>query len=109
MVAHADDDEGRRRSVGHQRPQRADAVSSEDRLVDDHDRRSDALQQPAQIAEVGDLGQRLDAGLALEQRPQRSADAPVRGGQEDRDGACAGRGLHRHLGKLRPTEAGVHR
>jgi hypothetical protein len=109
VLSHADDDEGRRRGVGHQLVQRPDAIGSEDRLVDDDHRRRDARQQPAQVLEAGDLGQRLDAGLALQHRPQRSADAPVRGGEEDGDRACDGRGLCRHvLAKHPVTEAGTH-
>jgi hypothetical protein len=97
VVPHADDHEGRRRNLGDQVSQRAVTLGSEDRLVDDHHRRSDALKQPSQIAEVGHRRQRLDAGLALEQRPQRFADAPVRGREEDRDGVCDGCRLRRHV------------
>jgi hypothetical protein len=97
VLAHADDDERRRRGVGNQVSQCDDAVGSEDRLIDDHHRRGDALQLPSQIGQVGDRRQRLDAGIALEQTPQRPADAPVRGGEEDRDGGSYRGGLRRHL------------
>jgi hypothetical protein len=44
VVSHPDDDEGCRRSFDDEVVQRADAVGSENRLVDDHHRRGDALQ-----------------------------------------------------------------
>jgi hypothetical protein len=108
VLAHAEDDERGCRGVGDQVRQSDDAVGSEDRLVHDDHRRGDALEQSAQISQVGDRRQRLDARLALEQPPQRPADALVRGGKVDRNGGRHRCGLHRHLQKHRPTEAGTH-
>jgi hypothetical protein len=114
VVRHADDDEGRRRSVGDQVRQGGDAVVPEDRLVDDHDRWLGVPQQPAQVGQVRSRRHGRDVRLGLEPQPERPARAPVRDREEDRDGGvCDGCGLRRHLrpsiARRRPAFIGERR
>jgi len=90
MLVHADHDERRPRTGAGERRQLAHAVAAEDRLVDDDDRRGDAIEQPPQAGRVGGRRQRLGARVRVEELPQRGPHPLVPGGDEDGDGRSRG-------------------
>jgi hypothetical protein len=91
VLAETDDDEGRRRGDGHELGQLADPVTAEDRLVDDHHRRRDALEEAGEVRQLGDRRDGLDVRLRLQERPERAPHAVVTRRQEEGN-ARAGEG-----------------
>jgi len=85
VVLHPDhDDAGLRRDL-RELCERVQARVAQHGLLDEDHGGPQPAEQPDHVGEIRGRGKRLDAGLALEQLPERSPHALVPGGDEDRN------------------------
>jgi hypothetical protein len=84
VVLHTDhDDAGLRRDLRELR-ERVQARVAQHRLLDEDHCGPQPVEQPHHVGEIRGRGKRVDAGLGLEQLPERSPHALVPDGDEHR-------------------------